>query len=275
MRATTVIGKAADTAEVVVRQLGDLGGGQGRAVARRTLRRGRRMIAYTRGRLAGVRYAAAGRHPDEHVSDDVLADRVRTELGSVLHRLDLPKVHVTVERHVVTLHGDAGSLADVRRISRAVAAVPGVVGVRSALHVGLLPGNYRPSWGKRAAAASPALRRLLGAADRGGVEPAGRADAVRAVLTAVANRLEREEWFDLRAHLPRDVRQLAGRRSSAARKESDLVAAVADVAGLPGPVAAQTVRATVQELTELVPPSATVLRALLPVDLQSPATART
>ena len=270
MRATTVIGKAADTAEVVVRQLGDLGGGQGRAVARRTLRRGRRAVAYARGRLAGIRYAAAGRHPDEHVTDDVLADRVRTDLGPVLHRLDLPKVHVTVERHVVTLHGDAGSLADVRKISRAVAAVPGVAGVRSALHVGLLPGNYRPSWGQGTAAPSPALRRLLDAADRGGVEPPGRAAAVAAVLSAVGSRLDREAWQDFRAHLPRDVRQLAGRRVPSGADRADLVTTVADTAGLPGPVAAQTARAVLHELTGLVPPSAEAVRALLPADLRSP-----
>ena len=169
MRTATVIDRAADVAEVVVRRLGDAGGGRGRAVARRLAHDTRRNVAYARGRLQGVRYAAAGRHPDENVPDDVLADRVRTALGPVLHRLDLPKVHVTVEHHVVLLHGEVDGLRDVRVIARAVAAVPGVAGVRSALHVGLLPGTTRPSRG-RGTEVSPTFRRLLDG--RGGAAPA-------------------------------------------------------------------------------------------------------
>jgi hypothetical protein len=41
MRATTFINEAADAAEVVVRKLGDAGGGRGRALVRRAMRRGR------------------------------------------------------------------------------------------------------------------------------------------------------------------------------------------------------------------------------------------
>ena len=42
---TKIIGRTADAAEVVVRRLGDAGGGRGRAVARRTIRGGRRTAA--------------------------------------------------------------------------------------------------------------------------------------------------------------------------------------------------------------------------------------
>ena len=267
MRTTTIIDKASDAAEVMVRKFADAGGGRGRALVRRAMRRERRTVAYTRGRLQGLRYAAAGRHPDETVPDDVLADRVRTTLGPVLHRLDLPRVHVTVERHVVTLHGDAGSLSDVKAIGRAVASVPGVVGVRSALHVGLLPGDTRPSWGRRTAGPSPALRRLLEAADRGGVGPERRAPAVAAVLSALAPWLDREEWRRVRAHLPADV-QTFGRRRAHHPTEAgtDVVTAVADELNIPAPVAAQTVRSVAGELAELVPASADAIVAVLPDD---------
>jgi uncharacterized protein (DUF2267 family) len=270
MRATTMIDRAAGITETAARRLGDAGGGRGRALARRLARRARRTAAYATGRWRGVRYAAAGRQPDPHVPDDVLADRVRTDLGPVLHRLDLPRVHVTVEHHTVTLHGDAGTLSDVRAIARAVAAVPGVQGVRSALHIGLLPGNSRPSWGR--AAPSAVLRSLLDAAGRGGVAADGRAAAVSAVLTALRSTLPQEEWRDLRAHLPADVRSLVGLRHVQPRTAGqDLVSAVAGVTGLSGPVAAQTVRAVTGDLIAVAPHSEAAVRRAVPPDLANPA----
>jgi len=119
---------------------------------RRMLRRlhhelGRRS-RYAEGRLEGLRYRVTGGQPDLLVDDDVLADRVRSMLGPVEKRLDLPRVHVMVDHHVVLLHGDVGSRADAVAIERATAAVPGVMGVRSCLHAGLLPGDSRPSAGR-------------------------------------------------------------------------------------------------------------------------------
>jgi uncharacterized protein (DUF2267 family) len=275
MMLTKIIGRAADAAEVVVRRVGDAGGGRGRAIARRAIRDGRRTAAYTRGRLDGLRYAAAGRHPDENVSDDILADRVRTALGPVLRRLDLPRVHVTVERHVVTLHGDAGSLRDIKAIGQLVAAVPGVTGVRSALHVGLLPGASRPSWGRQTAAPSAGLRRLLEAADRGGVGPKQRPAAVSAVLSALATWLSRPQWQQLRRQLPADVRVLGHRRAHRpADAGADLVTTVSGMTGLPGPVAAQTVQAVAHELADLVPAAAPAITAALPEDLRGRAGTR-
>ncbi|HEY6744400.1 MAG TPA: DUF2267 domain-containing protein [Mycobacteriales bacterium] len=269
MRTTKIIDSAADVAEVVVRRIGDAGNGRGRAVARRMIHEGRRTAAYSRGRLQGLRYAAAGRHPDETVADDILADRVRTSLGPVLHRLDLPRLHVTVERHIVTLHGDVGSLSDVRTIGRAVAAVPGVLGVRSALHVGLLRGDTRPSWSRRSAAPSRALERLLEAADRGGVEHARRAAAVAAVLSGIATWLPGEDWRRVRVHLPADVRSFARRGSRPTGNGRDLVTTVAERLEIPGPVAAQTVRAVAEELARLVPERAAAIESVLPEDTRA------
>jgi hypothetical protein len=107
-----------------------------------------RSSRYAEGRLEGLRYRVTGRQPDLTVDDDILADRIRSMLGPVEKRLDLPRVHVMVDHHVVLLHGDVGSRADAVAIEKAVMAVPGVMGVRSCMHIGLLPGDTRPSAGR-------------------------------------------------------------------------------------------------------------------------------
>lgn len=72
----------------------------------------RRRGRYLRGVLGGTgcRLAVAGRSP---VGDDVLADRVRSRPGPVRKRLDVPRVHVMVTGHVVTLQGEVGTLGEV------------------------------------------------------------------------------------------------------------------------------------------------------------------
>ncbi|MST33918.1 BON domain-containing protein, partial [Acidimicrobiaceae bacterium USS-CC1] len=104
-----------------------------------------RRLRYAGGRLQGLSYRLGGRHPDPHVGDNVLADRIRSSVGGLEKRLDLPHVHVTVERGVAVLHGEVGSAEDARQLERAVEAVSGVAGVESYLHVGLGAGDTRPS----------------------------------------------------------------------------------------------------------------------------------
>jgi BON domain-containing protein len=116
-------------------------------VARRQIDLLRRRLGDAGGRLRGVSYRLRGRRPDPGVADPVLADRVRSALGPIEKRLDLPRVHVMVERHVVLLHGDVGTEAQAREIEEAVGAVSGVRGVESHLHVGLLRSDTRPSAG--------------------------------------------------------------------------------------------------------------------------------
>jgi hypothetical protein len=106
-----------------------------------------RRLRYTAGRLQGLGYHLAGRHPDPDVDDDLLADRIRSELGGLEKQRDLPHVHVMVERHIALLHGDVPTQADADAIEKAVAAVSGVKGVNSHLHVGLIRGETRPSQG--------------------------------------------------------------------------------------------------------------------------------
>jgi osmotically-inducible protein OsmY len=120
--------------------------------ARRMLRkgtsRGAQQLRYASGRLKGVEYRISGGHPDPDVPDAVLADRVRSQLGNLERRLDVPHVHVMVNDHVVTLHGDVSSEDDAKQIEGEVLDVSGVRGIQSFLHVGLIAGDSRPSEGR-------------------------------------------------------------------------------------------------------------------------------
>jgi osmotically-inducible protein OsmY len=107
-----------------------------------------RRLHYLAGRMQGVTYRLARRHPDPDVDDNVLADRIRSQLGGLEKRRDLPHVHVMVEKHVALLHGDVATQADADAIEEAVNNVSGVQGVRSHLHIGLIPGDTRPSQGQ-------------------------------------------------------------------------------------------------------------------------------
>lgn len=83
--------------------------------------------------------------PDADVDDLVLADRVRSMIGGLEHRLDMPRVHVMVEDGVVKLHGDVPGRMEEHALVSAVRRVPGVIDVESHLHRGLLPSDTRPS----------------------------------------------------------------------------------------------------------------------------------
>ena len=110
-----------------------------------------RRLRYVSGLMQGLSYRLAGRHPDPNVTDDILADRIRSQLGGLEKHLDLPHVHVMVEKHVALLHGEVATEADVEAIEKAVASVSGVKGVKSHLHVGLIGGDTRPSQGHQPA----------------------------------------------------------------------------------------------------------------------------
>lgn len=121
--------------------------------ARRQVHALGRWVRFTSGRLSGLGYRLRGGHPDPDVTDDVLADRIRSSIGVVEKRLDIPHVLVTVNHHTAVLHGVVGSEADEREITDSVAAVSGVHGVESRLHIGLDDGmDTRPSVGRAVAA---------------------------------------------------------------------------------------------------------------------------
>ncbi len=106
-----------------------------------------RRLRYASGLMQGLSYRLSGRHPDPNVTDDILADRIRSQLGGLEKQLDLPHVHVMVEKHVALLHGEVATRGDVEAIEKAVASVSGVKGVKSHLKVGLIGGDTRPSEG--------------------------------------------------------------------------------------------------------------------------------
>jgi hypothetical protein len=115
---------------------------------RRALHPLARRVSGLRGRLRGDIYRLRRSRPNPDVVDLVLADRIRSTLGPLEKRLDLPHVHVMVHDHIALLHGDVSSYREVDEIDTAVAAVSGVAGVDSWLHVGLIAGDTRPSTGR-------------------------------------------------------------------------------------------------------------------------------
>lgn len=236
--------------------------------------RASRQLRYASGQLQGVRYRLQGRRPAPDVIDNVLADRIRSQLGSLEKRLDLPRVHVMVEDHVALLHGEVATQADAERIERAVDAVSGVGGVESYLHIGLGPGDSRPSVGRQAHPPSAALRRLNDAAVEAGTAPDAAAVVVRAVLASFADRLPSVERQQVAAHLPADVRGLfspprRARRASRVRTVHELVSQVtAGTEQLSSVRAERVTTAVIRVLRDLVPDEAGDVSAVLPAELR-------
>lgn len=106
-------------------------------------------LASSGGRLRGTLYRVSGHRPEPDVDDLTLADRVRSTLGPVEERLDLPHVHVMVEDHVALLHGDVEWPHEAATLVEATRHVSGIRDVESHLHVGLLASDMRPSEGRR------------------------------------------------------------------------------------------------------------------------------
>lgn len=233
---------------------------------------GARKMRYYAGDWQGVRYRLAGHRPDPDVDDATLADRVRSTIGPLLKRLDVPHVHVMCEDHVVLLHGDVRTAVDAATVEDAVRKVSGVAGVESYLHIGLLASDTRPSQGRREA--SEQRRRLLEAARRAGADRERAPEVVRAVLAAFADVVPAGERQHLLAHLSPDVRALAspprrhGRRGRP-RTVGELVDAIgAGVDGLTGPAALAAARSVLGELRSMVPEEQRDVSAVLPADLR-------
>jgi uncharacterized protein (DUF2267 family) len=235
-------------------------------------RRLARDIRYAVASAPGVLYRLAGRHPDPNVSDDVLADRIRSTIGPLEQRLDIPRIHVMVEDHVAVLHGDVNNDLDAYRIEHAVLDISGVDGVESHLHLGLIAGDTRPSEGRAHPAASPALVQLLDAARSAGARDPRQ--AVHAVLCNFSERIpdgEREQFF---AHLPTDVRALAGpphrqgERLTRLRTVPELLVAVGGVGGVELDKVEKITRHVVAALRALSPDEERDVAASLPHELR-------
>ena len=244
----------------------------GRRFVRRRARAVTREVRYRSGRLAGLRYRMAGRHPDPAVGDRVLADRVRSMLGRLERRLDIPHVHVQVDGHEALLHGDVVSEAQAEAVVDAVRLVPGVQEVVSRLHVGLSPGDTRPSNGSAHPGPSKALAGVIAAAQRGGAPEGHERACARSVLSTFAAVLPAGERRHVLAHLPSDLRTLAeplrpkwADHRHLRRLEQFSLAALPNVA----PEHRQSiVESVVGALKTLVPEEGVDVAAVLPLDLR-------
>jgi uncharacterized protein (DUF2267 family) len=236
---------------------------------------GARRLRYLPGWAEGIGYRLAGRSPEPEVGDDVLADRVRSQLGPLEKRLDVPHVHAACDHSVVVLHGEVPTEADAAAIESVVREVAGVRGVESHLAIGLGTGTERPSTGRSIQAAQPseALRRLQEAAQHAGAPRAGARFAVRAVLSTFADRIPADERDQFLGQLPADVRALAGhhRPGSAAahiRTVPELVGAVTAHGGVAPDHAEEITRSVLGCLRVLTPHESHDVAAVLPGELR-------
>jgi uncharacterized protein (DUF2267 family) len=233
-----------------------------------------RQLGHLSGELRGLSYRLAGRQPDVHVPDVVLADRVRSELGSLEKRLDLPRVHVMVDDHVVLLHGAVAAAHDAAAIEGAVGDVAGVRGVESHLHVGLLPGDTRPSEGATHPP-SEARQRLLSGATSAGLDDELAESAVQATLGLLADRLPAGEREHLLGHLPQDARALVviprrtGEERRRVRTRDQFVGEVLHRTPELDPAKGEAVVESVMGvMRDLVPEESADIAAVLPADLR-------
>lgn len=246
---------------------------------RRAARNGRTMVERRvhgiPGRLRGLHYKLRRRHPDEQVSDLVLADRIRSSIGRVAKELDLPRIHVMVNDHVAMLHGEVATQHDSERLIKAVEHVAGVKGVESFLHVGLLPSDTKPSTGHaQPPPPSSAFKQLTDTAVRAGASTAP-TSVLRAVLSTFCEQIPLAEREHVLGHLPEDVRLLAERplrrgvEIERIRRANDLFGAVAGAGHAMGAPAAEAVtRAILADLVRLVPEERRDIQATLPEELR-------
>ena len=230
-----------------------------------------RDIRYFVAGAPGIGYRLGGRRPDPDVSDDILADRIRSTIGPLQKRLDVPRVNVMVDDHFAILHGDVNDERVAAAIEDAVMRVSGVEGIESHLHTTLERGDTRPSAGRAGAAPSHAYTTLLAAAREAGALDA-RA-AVHAVLCGFLDQLPSGERAHIDAHLPEDVRALvapprrAG-RPHRARTVLQLVAAVIAEGGIEAARAEDITLDVLDAFRRLVPEEARDIEAVLPEELR-------
>ena len=244
----------------------------GRRFSRKLARAVSREARYQSGRLKGLRYRIARRRPNPDVDDRVLADRVRSVLGPLEHRLDVPRVHVQAQGHDLLLHGDVASEEQATKIVEAARSVTGVREVKSHMHVGLFEGDSRPSEGAKHPAPSAGLTSALAAAHGAGVPEGSERAAARSVLSTFSSVLPSGERRHVLGHLPEDLRELAAppRQSRQAHRH---VRRFEDFALVALPSYEPSMRETIIEsvlgaVRDLVPEEAADVAAVLPGELR-------
>jgi uncharacterized protein (DUF2267 family) len=239
----------------------------GRRTRRQLERRGR----YAIGRIQGAMARRCAWCERLDLDDSVLTDRIRSSLGGLTNELDVPHVHITVERRVALLHGDVGSEHDADALVAATQAVPGVLEVISHLHIGLLAGDTRPSAG--AGGTSDALAELVAVARAhgGGGETAHA--AVASVLAAFAAVLPDGERAHVAAHLPHDaaalLQPIKQPRATRIRHVDELYAAVAKTGSISVEHVPFVVDAVIAALRNMVPDETADVTAVLPEEIRA------
>lgn len=243
-----------------------------RRVLRRSGQRLVRRMRYLRGRARGLlfRVLAAGLTPD--VDDDVLEQRVRSTLGSLSRRYDLPPIEVTaVVDGKVVLAGHAPDLEQVREVETGICEIPGVDMVVS--HIRVDDAVERPSQ-RREPAPTPLRRELLAAArqlDVGDDEQVER--LVSATLAALFSLLPEDPARHLRSHMPDDVQALMAAPIPIAsarkpRNSDELVDEVSQLCGRSPGTSRQAIEAVFATLREMIPEEVDGVHAVLPAGIK-------
>lgn len=240
---------------------------RGRRQLRRAAHRAVGRARYLAGHVRGVRYRLVHGGPPENVSDAVLVQRIRSKLGPLEKRLDVPHLHVSSYDRNVSLHGVVATADDAQRLEDTVRAISGVRGCVSHVRVGLGPGDSRPSQ-DRGPGPSGMLRDLQAAAHESNLD----AEAISAVLTVFLHRLPTGERDHVLTHLPADVRALvepvATRGTGRIGDEAALRNAVTSKGEVPEEQADKLIRSVLAVLRRRVPEETSDIEAVLPTGLK-------
>ncbi len=136
-------------------------------------------------------------------TDADLADIVRSRLGPIVKTMDLPRIHIMAEGARILLHGDVATETDAALIEEVVKSFAHVESVESHLHIGLLPGDTRPS--SAPPIQSKMMEALFGAAAAIGITEGPSRSAVKGTLSAILEQIPPNERHHLLAHFPSDV----------------------------------------------------------------------
>lgn len=246
-----------------------------RATGRSARGRAEKGMRRAGGKLQGIGYRMQGRRPDPDATDEILEARVRSELGPVAHRLDLPRFDIAVDHGRVTVTGVVADEADIVIVERAILDVSGVRTVAPRLRIGLEPGDTRPSEGRRAESPSGLKRDLIGAVhalDIGDEAEAARlAAATTSEFLAVLPAGERRHVV---GHLPADVRAMIDGSPplpalAKPRSPQAFFTAVGGATGRTEGTSAQVAAAVLDVLRQAVPEEVADIEAVLPADLKT------
>jgi hypothetical protein len=138
-----------------------------------------------------------------------LADTVHSLLGPIIKSMDLPRIHIMAEGSRILLHGDVATEVDASLIEGIVKSFDGVESVESHLHIGLLPGDTRPSTALQGSSNSSAdsnmMKALNEAAAAIGLTDGPAESAIKGTLSAILEQVPPNERQHVLAHFPGDV----------------------------------------------------------------------